>query len=292
MQLSYLGLLGDSFSPGITYIVEFPNAIPIAAQHNVLRNVTDFRVIVNQGTPKREVKYISVSPDVRRFAVRKSRYSDVSAIKMPVLPAGDWKTADIALRPDGKKIIVAATNCESHPSVSETWHPSSFDFLDLEILDMPHSTDRVKLVSHPRLDTPGHLAVMKYSPFPDGIIKIDVETEMYRSLDKDSIAPKFLGHVKEENRVIGFLVEYIDGARFVDSDGDFSDLALNECRKALKNLHELGISHRDSHPGNCLLREDGTAVLVDFELATQSSNTRDFERDFELLDPDRLKISI
>ncbi|KAJ8131114.1 hypothetical protein O1611_g2509 [Lasiodiplodia mahajangana] len=307
IQLSSLGLLGDSSSPEITkkteitYSVKFSNAIPIAAQDSSLRNVTEFRVIVDQGTPKRAVKYISVSHDVRRFAVGESTYSNTSVISMPLLPTGDWVTADIALNPDGNQIVVTGTSYESLPSVSETWHPYSFDILDLEIenVEMPHSTDRVKLVSHPKLNTPGHLAVMKYSPFPDsiGIGKIDVETEMYHYLERSTLTPKFLGHVKENNqRVIGFLLEYIDGARPADSHGYSSDLALNQCVTTLKILHKLRVAHGDSHPGNCLLRKDGIAVFIDFEFAIKSSNPRDleaaFERDLALMDLGRLKVTV
>ncbi|KAI0878302.1 hypothetical protein GGS24DRAFT_444270 [Hypoxylon argillaceum] len=286
LRISLLGLITTPSSP-TRYEVKFANAVPLAAQDNLKRQTTDFRVMLNDGTPQRAIKYVSISSDVQSLGVRKGKSNPVSIIQIPLLPNGDWNTADIGLTPDGKQIFVATVSCKPLPGVENKWYPHSLEYLDLELVSSEINRDHIKVVSNPKLDTPKHLAVMKFSPFADGIMRIDVEAEIYNHIDGSSVAPMFLGYVTENGRIIGFLIEYIDGARSPSSQDAFSDLALEKCRQTLTALHELGVTHNDARPGNCLFRRDGTAVLIDFELADIATDPdspelrRGFEWDFE-----------
>ncbi|NEQ69636.1 MAG: serine/threonine protein kinase [Symploca sp. SIO2D2] len=38
---------------------------------------------------------------------------------------------------------------------------------------------------------------------------------------------------------------------------------------ALATMHEMGLVHRDAHPGNIILRDDGRAILIDFGIAKE-----------------------
>ncbi|KAI1131431.1 hypothetical protein F5Y10DRAFT_66597 [Nemania abortiva] len=287
-QASTLGVFNDNFSPdpgAIQYSVNFANVVPLAAQDDPNRNATVFRVVADKGTPKQMIKYVWVSYDVQAFGVRK-RNSDTSVIQMPPLPAGDCTRADIALTEDGKQITVTATGCETFASVGEDhlFHPDIFDIFDLDIIAVPHNSERVKLVSHPKLDTYEHLAVLKYAPFPDGIAKIATETMMYQLIEHSEIGPRFLGHVRENGRVVGFLLEYFPGGP-ADSKDRHSDLAIDKCTKALDGLHFLGIVHGDAHPRNCLIGKgkDGRAVLISFGLAEETTLVSSFELDKKLM---------
>ena len=44
---------------------------------------------------------------------------------------------------------------------------------------------------------------------------------------------------------------------------------IRQIGKALAIIHQAGLVHRDAHPGNIMLQEDGTAVLIDFGIAKE-----------------------
>ncbi|KAJ8110676.1 hypothetical protein ONZ43_g5815 [Nemania bipapillata] len=276
------------------YEVEFANAVPLAAQDNVERQATEFRVVLNDGTPQQEIKYVSVSTSVRALCVKEEESGRVGIIQVPLLPGGDWLTADVGMTPDEKQIFITTTSCKPLPGVRNEWYEDSYEYVDLDIVPASIGTGRVKLVTAPGLDTPRHQAVMKFSPFPGGISRIEAETNIYQHIQKSTVAPKFLGHVKEDGRIIGFLIEYIEGARSPEVRDRFLDLALRKCKQTLEALHQLGVMHNDARPENCLLRRDGTAVLIDFELSTIATDGSldgferqvGYERDFQAMDPD------
>ncbi|KAI0858013.1 alpha-galactosidase A [Xylaria cubensis] len=92
-----------------------------------------------------------------------------------------------------------------------------------------------------------------------------VLTETQRPSDGPLIAPEFLGHLTENGRVMGFLIEKLEG-RFACSDD------LTQCAALLKRLHglgDLGLVHGDVNRYNFIVEEccRGCVRLVDFEHA-------------------------
>lgn len=77
----------------------------------------------------------------------------------------------------------------------------------------------------------------------------------------------------EEGRVIGFLIEYVEGRHATISD-------LPACEAIVRRLHGLGVLHGDLNKHNFLISESG-AVLIDFETAKQSENSEAMEREVE-----------
>ncbi|KAI0906297.1 hypothetical protein F4823DRAFT_90265 [Ustulina deusta] len=281
-EIMQSSIVGTVFPPEITsHEISFANAISLASYNNTSSNTLDFRVLIEG--PEQMIKYVSVSSDVLPLGSRKGARSETAVVKVPALPGGDWNTADFGVAVNGKQITVSRTSCASLPSVENIWHPDSFEYLDLQTIPTPWSTKRVKLVTHPRLNTPGNKAVLKFAEFGHSIPGIDRETEIYKHLVGRGVAPQFIAHVTENRgaRVIGFLAEYIEDARRIEK-GSVSDLAVDKCKKALSNLHRLDIAHHDAHPSNCLIRGDGTAVLIDFEHARRGE--ADTQRDLALMD--------
>ncbi len=89
----------------------------------------------------------------------------------------------------------------------------------------------------------------------------------YCYIENQGIGPRFLGHVTEAGRVIGFLMEYVAGRAAEVED-------LEWCQSVLARLHGLGLKHGDINKHNFLIRAGtGEAVLVDFE-TTAKCNPR------------------
>ncbi|KFY44087.1 hypothetical protein V495_03631 [Pseudogymnoascus sp. VKM F-4514 (FW-929)] len=87
--------------------------------------------------------------------------------------------------------------------------------------------------------------------------------EEYREPGDPVISPAFLGHVTENGRVIGMLLEKLEG-EFASMDD------LPACRDALKNFHLMNIVHGDVNRYNFIVDRSKKPVhvrLVDFEYA-------------------------
>ena len=106
------------------------------------------------------------------------------------------------------------------------------------------------------------------------------ETKAYQSVDGYDIGPKFLGHLTEEGRVIGLVIEYIQGARHAGPDD------VEECQVALRKLHQLGKLHGDVNRYNFLVREDNerkTVRIIDLESVVDCTEDGAFEAEIDCL---------
>jgi predicted Ser/Thr protein kinase len=91
------------------------------------------------------------------------------------------------------------------------------------------------------------------------------ETTAYQWIGGYDIGPRFLGHLTEEGRVIGFLMERIPAGRHAGPQD------LEACQKTLSRLHDLGILHGDINRFNFLICQS-KAVLIDFDTAQKCNN--------------------
>ncbi|KAJ2985845.1 hypothetical protein NUW58_g5318 [Xylaria curta] len=280
--------IGPLVSPPPTrFVFNFPNAQVLTHREDFSSNVTHFRLAVHQDIDGWAVKYVSVDFDVRMLG-EKIPKTNTYNIWIPAVPQGDNCTFRFGVDPGNDGIALKQiVSCQALPSVNNAWNSDAFEYLHLEPRPMKNSTGNVRLVRHPKLDTPGGLAVMKFANFADEIHAIALETEVYYYLQNSGIAPKFLGHVREGRRVIGFLLEYIEDARLTSEIYGLTDAEISRCQQALAKLHGFGLIHNDIHLGNCLIRRDGTAILIDFDRATFLSlaipdvlNQEYFARDF------------
>lgn len=94
-------------------------------------------------------------------------------------------------------------------------------------------------------------------------------------LEGSGLAPRFLGHIHENGRIIGFLLEKMEG-RFAS----FQDL--RTCETALGKLHELGFKHGDVNRYNFLITEDGVKLL-DFECLLENASPESMRKELESL---------
>jgi len=117
----------------------------------------------------------------------------------------------------------------------------------------------------------------RFAEFPWQIPYCEAETSAYEWIDGQGIGPKFLGHITEAGRGIGFVMEHIDGARTA-GPGD-----LAACQGILAKLHSLGIKHGDINRHNFLVRDE-KVVLIDFETAGRFSDREELESEYRFLE--------
>lgn len=165
----------------------------------------------------------------------------------------------------------------NHSSFEVTpWHPRTIEYSDL-VKVATIQDGRLEVVQHPDLGT--EPVLVKRAALPEYIDSISRETAFYRLLDGLGVTPMFLGHVTDAGRITGFLSEYVQQQREEDEKRHGREGGTEACLCALRRMHARGIAHMDAHGGNCLVRGDGSAALVDFELAEETSSGEEFERD-------------
>jgi hypothetical protein len=136
--------------------------------------------------------------------------------------------------------------------VKGCWHPQKIDLRELE--PIKYYNERVCQCSYE-----SRLVVAKIARFEFEVDSIERETLAYRIIDGQNIGPQFLGHLTENGRVMGVLLEYIPKRPASITD-------LGACLNALQKLHTLDILLNDTNKFNFLAKDDSPEVLVcDFE---------------------------
>ncbi|OBT78108.1 hypothetical protein VF21_02673 [Pseudogymnoascus sp. 05NY08] len=146
--------------------------------------------------------------------------------QLPNFPDKNWTTMEVIRKPDGS--LASELSHEPLPAVRMTWHPKTIDVLSLEKVKRHRSGVHEVLYS-------GLPAICKIACFGWQVPGIEHETytysmvEEYRGPGDPVIAPVFLGHMTENGRVIGMLLEKLEG--------DFASMDdLPACRKTLENF--------------------------------------------------------
>ncbi|KAH7265456.1 uncharacterized protein BKA55DRAFT_590739 [Fusarium redolens] len=160
--------------------------------------------------------------------------------------------------------LTSVISMDPLPEIRTAWHEQHVDVLTLK------STGRFRSGVHEVQydDVP---AIDKIACFEWEIRRIERETWAYSLLADDHsqnpnespIAPKLLAHLTENGRIMGLLLEKVDGESACIND-------LDHCETLLRRLHhDLGLIHGDVNRYNFLVdRVSGSGVrLVDFEHA-------------------------
>lgn len=154
------------------------------------------------------------------------------------------------------------------------WHSTTIDITTLPVV-------RVIKANVFKVQYNGSWAVAKFARFEFEIPFIEAETALYHDIEEHDIAPKFLGHLHENGRVVGMLFEYIDGRRAEKEDYE-------ACATVLGRLHSLQLVHGDINLDNFLVLRQAPekAILVDFESCRRGtedermSEARQLEQEF------------
>lgn len=163
------------------------------------------------------------------------------------------------------------------PQVEELWHPSLIDIFELQTIERKRRCVHECTWKSPlRSNRP---MIAKMAHFPWHITSMQRETRVYRALQGTQLAPRVLGHICEQGRVVGILLEKIEGRH-----PGFQDLEV--CQAALGRLNDLGIAHRDCHQYNFIVTENNRVVLIDFETSVLEASQEAMEEDMHDLEGD------
>jgi predicted Ser/Thr protein kinase len=212
-----------------------------------------FRILAN-----RSVKYITI----KAGALDAESLDDMPLGFQHILPPlpyqeDTWKSARITRNPSTRQLEATLSSADL-PRVETIWHPRMIDHLDIE------RTEFLTLLTQECKWTAGaapERMIAKMARFHWEIQYMEAETRMYQVLEGRGIAPKFLGHIHEAGRVIGFLLEKVPDGR----NAEPADVEI--CVAALRRFHTLGFVHGDCNKYNFIIRPDGQVLLIDFDKA-------------------------
>lgn len=225
-----------------------------------------FRFLVNG----KLVKYVTI--DQGLYSLRELTLAPLLVPRLPPFPDSDWNEGHISKSPETGKPYFAQAKKADLPSISSIWHPVHVDILQLVMKPNPRSN--VCRVLSPDMSLP---AIAKFARFPWEMAYFEAETTAYQWIEGKQIGPRFLGHLEENGRTIGFLIE-----AFADSRHP-GPIDLEICQQALSKLHCIGVKHGDINKHNFLVLDD-RAVLLDFESATKCDDAKLLEEELQELE--------
>jgi hypothetical protein len=199
------------------------------------------------------VKYLIISP--KTFA------RDTLSFPVPSLPSlpwyDEWTVAHVSRDETSGDLQTSISN-RTLAGVKCQWHHTLVDCLELQKIKLLTAMT-FEAVSHSILpilfQSPVTTIIAKIARFEWEIPRIERETRAYQLLEGSGLAPRFLGHIHEYGRIVGFLLEKIEG-----HPASIQDLGI--CETALEKLHKLGLLHGDANRYNFLSRKRGSNFLT------------------------------
>ncbi|KAF2106087.1 alpha-galactosidase A precursor [Lophiotrema nucula] len=224
---------------------------------------SEFRILVDG----RSIRYLTIDPGL--YDVGDMCFGPSLISMLPPLPPGDWNQGHISNDASKGRPHFSRVTKAQLPEITNIWHPRQVDYLELGMGKKLRSN--VYEATCPCVDS--NMIIAKFARFSWEMPQLDAEARAYQWIERQNIGPKFLGHISEEGRVIGFMIERIADCRHAAP----GDVAL--CQQTLRRLHELGIRHGDVNRHNFLVH-DGRATLIDFDMAARGADEQALEEEF------------
>lgn len=198
----------------------------------------------------KHVRYLTIATDV--FDEETMSIPYLLLPRLPTIPDGPWTTMNISKGNDGSPR--SSLSYEPLEAVTSIWHPQQIDILSLP--EVRHLKSEVYETIYQ-----GRRAIAKMASFDWQIGTIEDETFLYSLMTQDSMAykyiPGFIGHLTENGRVMGMLLEFLEGRAAGIED-------LERCTSVLSWLHGLGIVHGDANRYNFVVNNTGHVYVIDF----------------------------
>lgn len=246
-------------------MVEVPRALQLL-QASVDQDDDSYIRLLVDG---KHIKYITIAPGV--FAPEDICFGPSITSLLPVMPTGDWNYGHILQDRQKNQPYFAQAVKRELKGIKNIWHPTKVDHLEL-FLGSKLRSGVYEATSSQFQAT----IIFKFARFEWEIDALDSECAAYQCIEGQLIGPKFLGHVSEEGRIIGFVMDKVSDARHPT----VSDYA--SCAQTLTRLHQLGLLHGDLNKHNFLVNSTST-TLIDFECTRRSDDKQAFRAEFRNL---------
>lgn len=168
-------------------------------------------------------------------------------------PPGPWNQGYVAQDPTTGSLVFTRTEKVNFPYVKSVWHSEWWDHIKFAYTERLRSN--VHRATHPIFDGS---VIPKFAVFSWEVLYHEDETTAYASIEGSGIGPELYGHLLEQDRVIGFVLDDVEGRSAGPGD-------LQVCREALGRLHAREMTHGDINRFNFLVKPSGVVVLLDFE---------------------------
>ncbi|KJK68704.1 Lipopolysaccharide kinase Kdo/WaaP family protein [Aspergillus parasiticus SU-1] len=207
---------------------------------------SDYRIFIHG-----RIRYVTIAPGTY----------DRGTLSMPLDSLPDfprdesWNHAYIS-RDNLTGELKTSLTTRMFPGVNSIWHANLVDCLDLtkRRTISPNAFEATCPLTKSGSQT---TVIAKLARFEWEIPRIEQETQAYKMLEQTGLAPQFLGHIHEHGRVVGFVLEKLEGRH-----GGIEDLSV--CKALLQRFHGLGLLHGDGNRYNFIIQQ-GSAKLIDFE---------------------------
>lgn len=234
---------------------------------------SDYRFLVDG----QHVKYVTTAPGTFRGNEEDRTFEPILLGELfPSFPPGSWNSGRVAMSKEtGDRAFVKTEKMEL-AGIANLWHPVILN--ERDFIRQDRIRQRVHVSTHPGVNG-GKPVLVKLAVWPWEIPYMETETAAYQWLSNSGIGPKFLGHLAEskDGRIVGFVTELLQDVRTAESTD------LGGCRKALAQLHELGIMLGDINKRNFLVRDGHDVVLVDFETAKRDCSAKELKDEMDAL---------
>jgi hypothetical protein len=180
---------------------------------------------------------------------------NLSLPRCDVVEPADWTFAALGTHPVNRMPYLYEPRKRPRLSIQSTWHPTLVQLKDLRFdvasrADTPNcSTGDSGNVSPVLLN--GEVCVAKLDKW--NTRTYSNETLIYSQLEGKDIAPRFLGHIAEDDLVVGFL-RAVSGRKAMSRD-------LSPCRDGLGRFHQLGLVQYNQPP-DFIVSEHGGRTKV------------------------------